>query len=93
VTNAERAHLGRVAALGCALCRRLGYIGTPAQVHHLRAGNPGLSQRASHFLAIPLCEQHHTGPQGIHGDRSAFKNARVDELDLLADVIEALHGR
>ncbi len=91
MTAAERRHLSRGAALGCALCRRLGYVGTPAQVLHLRAGQ-GAGQRAPHWLAIPLCETHHLGKQGIHGDRSAFRNARCDELDLLADTLALLMG-
>ena len=33
-TIAERAHMGRVAELGCAVCRMLGYGPTPAEVHH-----------------------------------------------------------
>ena len=90
-TKAEKAHLGRVAALGCGLCRLIGYGPTPAQVHHLREGQ-GMAQRAQHWLSIPLCEPHHTGTHGIHGDRTAFKNARVDEMDLLADTIQQLAG-
>lgn len=49
-----------------------------------------MAQRASDFLTVPLCPEHHRGPAGIHGDRGAFKNARVDELDLLADTIQEL---
>ena len=90
-TKSEKAHLARVAEMGCALCEHIGLPGIPAQVHHLRAeNNVGMGQRASTFLTIPLCETHHTGPRGIHGDRSSFKNARVDELDLLAMVIQKL---
>lgn len=83
-TQDERNHLGRVAALGCLLCHR------PAQVHHLRYGH-GMSQRASHWLTMPLCEEHHTGSRGIHGDRSALRAANITELDLLAMTIERLH--
>jgi len=89
VSLAAKRHLARVAGLGCALCRRLGYGPTPAEVHHLREGQ-GMAQRASDFLTVPLCPEHHRGPAGIHGDRGAFKNARVDELDLLADTIQEL---
>lgn len=87
----SKRHLSRVAGLGCALCRRLGYGPTPAEVHHLREGQ-GMAQRASDFLTVPLCPEHHRGPHGIHGDRQAFKDARVDEMDLLADTLEALYG-
>lgn len=89
--RAEREYMGRVAALGCYLCRHLGYGDTPAQVHHLREGH-GMAQRASHFLTIPLCDTHHanSSPDGIHGQRRAWKLAGVGELDGLADTIERL---
>lgn len=82
--------MGRVAALGCALCRRRGIPGTPAQVHHIRYG-AGAGRKSPDWLTIPLCEQCHTGPHGIHGDRRLFKVAGVDELDLLADTIALLN--
>ena len=84
--------MSRVAALGCALCRHIGLGETPAEVHHVREGQ-GMAQRAQNWLAIPLCPTHHRGTHGIHGDRAAFKNARVDELDLLADTIQKLQGK
>lgn len=87
--QSESRHLARVAELGCMLCRVLGYADTPAQVHHIRAGQ-GMAQRAQAFLTVPLCQQHHTGSNGVHGDRSALKNAKVDELDLLAMTLERL---
>lgn len=86
---AAKRHLSRVAALGCVLCRRLGYPDTPAEVHHLREGQ-GMAQRASDWLTVGLCPDHHRGARGIHGDRSALRQAKCDEMDLLADTIEAL---
>lgn len=90
-TKAEREYMGHVAALGCYLCRHLGYGPTPAQVHHLREGQ-GMAQRASNWLTVPLCDKHHanSSQDGIHGQRRAWKLARVDEMDALADTIERL---
>lgn len=65
-TKHESAYMGAVAALGCALCRRLGYGPTPAEVHHPRRGT-GAGQRSSHYDVIPLCPPHHRGNEGIHG--------------------------
>lgn len=90
MNKAARTHLDRIAAQGCALCLRLGYGPTPAMIHHVRTGQ-GMAQRASHFLAIPLCESCHQGPEGVHGDRSLMRVANVSELDLLADVIERMY--
>lgn len=85
-------YMGRVAALGCVLCRRLGAGHVYATVHHIRAGR-GIAQRSSDYLTIPLCPECHQGPNGIHGDRSLLRVAKCEELDLLADTIELLHKR
>lgn len=87
-TAKEREYMGRVAALGCIVC------GNPAQVHHIREGH-GISQRASHYLTIPLCPEHHTNdPFSIHGaQQREFKNIHGDELHLLAQTIKLLHMR
>jgi len=90
-TAAERTHMGRVAALGCILCDHLGLGATPAQVHHIREGQ-GMSQRASNFLTIPLCLEHHLGKTGLHGlGTNAFERTYgLSELDLLAMTIQRL---
>lgn len=88
--NAERKHLDRVAGLPCGRCYMAGdwQIGKTF-VHHIRTGQ-GMSQRASHFLTVPLCADCHQGDQGIHGDRTLWKIAKVDEMDVLAWTIEQL---
>ncbi len=91
MTNALSRYLERVRALGCLLCQRLGYGETPASLHHPRTGQ-GMSQKASDWAQIPLCPECHTGPHGIHGDRARWKQARVDEMDLLAEVNQRLNS-
>ena len=90
-TAAEKRHMGRVAALGCILCDHLGLGATPAQVHHIREGQ-GMSQRASNYLTVGLCPEHHTGKSGLHGlGTNAFERTYgLSELDLLAMVVERL---
>lgn len=34
MTKAERQHLNAVAGMGCIVCRRLGYPGTPSERHY-----------------------------------------------------------
>jgi len=65
-TLAEKKHMGKVAELGCVVCRRMGHEGTPAELHHPRrlAGGWG---RSSHMTVIPLCPEHHRGKTGVHG--------------------------
>jgi len=91
-TLAEKEYMGRVAALGCYLCHRLGHGHVAAQVHHVREGQ-GMAQRASNWLTAPLCDRHHANhsADGWHGQRRAWKLASVDEMDALAWTIEQLN--
>lgn len=88
-TNNAREHMGRVSALGCAICHHMGHPDTPAEVHHIREGQ-GMAQRASDFLTVPLCPEHHRGTHGVHGDKQALRAIKMTELDLLAWTIEKL---
>jgi hypothetical protein len=89
--NEERKHLSRVAELGCIVCSRMGYPGTPAEIHHKRAGT-GAGRRSSHLDAIPLCPEHHRGKTGLHGlgTKGFPKHWGYDEDDLLREVRERL---
>jgi len=78
-------YMGIVAKMPCALCGD-----RPVQVHHIRSGQ-GLSQRASDFLTIPLCPSCHTGPSGVHGDKTMLRIMKKEELDLLAETIRLSH--
>ena len=91
MTNEERRYLSRVAELGCLVCRRMGYPGTPAEIHHKRAGT-GAGRRSSHFDAMPLCPEHHRGKTGIHGlgTKGFPKHWGYNEDDLLQDVRDLL---
>lgn len=91
-TAAEQRYHDRVAQLPCILCELLDQPEAPASLHHIREGQ-GMSQRASHWLVIPVCRECHQGPLGIHGDKTLLRLANVDELDLLAMTIEKLMGR
>lgn len=89
--SAEQKHKDRVARLGCILCRQLGYGETPAALHHPRFSE-GIGQRASNFLVIPLCHEHHQGASGLHGlgTREFERRYKLSEPVLLALTIEAL---
>jgi hypothetical protein len=82
-----KAWKSRVAGLGCILCRYADLGETPANLHHVREGQ-GMSQRASDWLVIPLCREHHQGNTGIHGGKF-YHHWKMDEMDLLAMTIEA----
>jgi hypothetical protein len=85
-TIAEKKHMDRVAYLGCVVCRRMGYEGTPAELHHPRAGT-GAGRRSSHMDVIPLCPEHHRGKTGLHGlgTKGFVKHYGYTEADLLDD--------
>ena len=83
-TKAERNHMGAVAALGCVVCRNLGFGETPAEVHHI--GNGTLGKKASNYETIPLCEVHHrNGGHGVavHAGRKTFEARYGTERELL----------
>ena len=90
--KADKAHMDRVASMGCILCKHLGLGQTQAHIHHIREGQ-GMSQRASNFLVVPLCPTHHTGSPGVHGlgERGFYTRYKLSELDLLAMTIEGLY--
>jgi hypothetical protein len=81
--------MGRVAALGCCVCRRLRLNDTPAEVHHIREGQG--RKRASDFETIPLCYLHHRGQDGIHHiGTKAWARRFFPERELLKEVLAAL---
>jgi Recombination enhancement, RecA-dependent nuclease len=90
-TKAEKKHMSAVAELGCLVCRRMGYLNTPAEIHHKRAGT-GAGSRASHLNVIPLCPEHHRGSTGLHGlgSKGFVKYYGYDEDDLLKEVASLL---
>jgi hypothetical protein len=88
MTKDERAHMSKVAGLGCIVCRNLGYGESPAALHHIRSGQ-GMSQRASHYQVLPLCGTHHqTGGYGvaIHCGQKEWESRYGTELELLEQV-------
>lgn len=86
MSAAGKRHMARVAQLPCAICGA-----RPVEVHHIREGQ-GAAQRAQDGLTVPLCTDHHRGGEGIHGlgRKGFYMRYKRDELDLLADTIEAL---
>ncbi len=83
-TKEEADHLNKVASLGCIICK------AEACVHHIRvSGEP-----RNHMRTIPLCWDHHQGPNGIHtmGKRVWWK-LYGHELELLELVLTKINRR
>lgn len=89
----EKEYLSKVADIGCIICYRLGYAGTPAEIHHIRGMGLGMGVRNSHYYTLPLCPEHHRGNTGYHGmGRKAWeKKHDTTEQHLLIQVKELLN--
>lgn len=77
----EKRYMDKVAQLPCCVCGAHG-----VHLHHVREGK-GMAQRASNYLVVPVCPDCHTGPQGIHGDRTMMRIYGIDEMGMLANTI------
>ncbi len=93
MTKDEKKYLSKVADLGCIICYRLGYSGSPCEIHHCRGMGLGMGVRNSHYATIGLCPEHHRGNTGYHGlGRKAFERRyEVTEQELLVQVQEWLN--
>jgi len=79
-----KSHQARVRALGCLICGLEGTWGVPASIHHVEAVRDELSE----FAVVPLCYDHHQGPNGVHvlGRRGFVARYKLTDVDLLAIV-------
>ncbi len=86
----DPARLAAIARMGCEICGA-----RPVQVHHCISGR--YSQRkAPDSETIPLCWNHHLGPDGIHTDKTAWEALHGPDRGFLARVekmLETLDGR
>lgn len=86
-TKAEKAHVGKVAGLGCVACFvQAGVWGTPGEIHHIREGM-GAAQRSGWGEVICLCTNHHrhsgNGKLAIHAGNMSFTKEYGSERELL----------
>jgi len=72
LTAKEREHIGRVKELPCSVCGLEG----PSDAHHIK--------QSLQYCVVALCKSCHQGNRmGWHGEKSAWKIAKMDELDAL----------
>ena len=88
--NKEQKRLyGKIAELGCSLCRHQGNAGTPAELHHIRR----TGQRST-APVIGLCPYHHRFPNtSIHGmGRKRFEREyEITEEALLEQTLRLIN--
>lgn len=90
--KAEREHLSKVADLGCIICRKNGYYGTPAEIHHIKKGV--MSKRSTHYETIPLCPYHHrTSNEAYHHDPKGFTEKWGTQEQLLKETNIMIYGK
>jgi hypothetical protein len=83
----DKAMLDRIRALPCVICNQPG----PSHAHHVISGR--YSQRkAGDDKAIPLCWNHHQGPEGIHTNKAAWEAAHGPDTGFLPMVADILAG-
>lgn len=96
-SKATKAHMSRVAELGCIACLIAGTPGTLPELHHPRF-DAGAGQKAPDSDVIPLCPAHHRGTMhpavpSIHRDRLKFIGEFGTEAKLLNLVKTLTHIR
>jgi len=77
----RRERFDALSEMGCCIC------GRPPQIHH-RIGikYKGMGQKAGDEFTIPLCMEHHTGPEGIHALGKRAWEERFGDQDYLLEV-------
>lgn len=80
INKGESAHLEKVKSSGCAVCG----AGPFVNAHHVVQGD--------HFTTIGLCDDCHTGPMGIHGDKTLWRIHKMDEWSALNETLRRIYG-
>lgn len=89
----ELDHMGRVAEIGCIVCRNKGLY-SPSEIHHTE----GKTKEGAHLKVLPLCFEHHrmgSGKEPIsrHPYKKRFEQAYGTEKELLKQVDDILGKR
>ena len=87
-TKAEKLHMRSVAELGCIICEKMGFPGSPAELHHI-IGNTGMGKKATNYEVIPLCPHHHrNSEESYHQSPKDFTDKWGSQEDLLKETLE-----
>lgn len=95
--KAGLAHMARVRALPCIICREWGLRQTtPTEAHHCIHGRYG-TRKAPDTATIPLCAEHHresADPEkvALHAEPSRWKRLHGPDTEWLAKIHDMLAG-
>lgn len=87
-TAKGRAHMALVKQLPCCVCG----APPPSDAHHVISGRYG-SRKASDFETLPLCKNHHQGPEGIHTAKATWEGIYGPDYEMLPVVADMLAGQ
>lgn len=89
----DPAYLAAVRLLPCCICAAWGWQQTtPTEAHHAICGRYG-QHKTPDCMAIPLCRDHHTGPQGIHTMRALWVATFGPDTDHIPATQDAVAGQ
>lgn len=87
-TKNEKNHMRAVADLGCIICDKMGFPGSPAELHHI-ISNKGMGKKATNYEVIPLCPHHHrNSEESYHHSPKNFDDKWGSQEDLLRETLE-----
>ena len=81
----EDSHMWKVKKMQCCTC--IEQV-TRTQAHHVL----DQGQRIGDMATIPLCRECHTGPQGVHGDKTMLRIAGKTELQFMNETLTELYA-
>src|SRR6185369_17392336 len=77
----ERLHVDLVKSKNCVICGK----GPGSEAHEIKQG--------AWFLSVSLCADCHRGSKnGIHGEKVAWRVAKMSELDALNETLRRVYG-
>ena len=66
MSKTDPSTLSKIVELGCCVCRKIGYPGTPAELH-IFSIKQSINSTKRVKVVLPVCPPHHRGETGIHG--------------------------
>ena len=86
MSNTIDSRLYKISELGCCVCRKIGYPGTPAELHFFSIKQSMKSTKRVQVV-LPICPTHHRAETGIHqlGKRNFEKFYGFTIAELLED--------
>jgi hypothetical protein len=87
-TKDEKLHMRSIAELGCIICNKMGFPGSPAELHHI-ISNTGMGKKATNYEVIPLCPHHHrNSEESYHQSPKNFTEKWGSQENLLQETLE-----